>query len=275
MNIFLGPGGLPISSKGSSTVEGLKKVAEIGLNAMEIEFVRSIYLNDKTAAETREAAKEFGVRLSVHAPYFINLCSKEEKTIAASKNRILKSLEISEILNADAIAVHAAYYSGLTPDRAYEKLKENILEILDEMKSRGIKNAKFGLETMGRSSQFGSLEEIIKMCKEVKNKQLVPYLDWGHLYVRGKGRIDYKEILNKLDVLKLDHINSQFTGVDKNKKGEFVDVHTPMSEYPPFEPLAEELIKKKTSITIISETPLLEIDSLKMKETFEKLKHPI
>lgn len=270
MKIFLGPAGLPMASEGN-TIHGIRKVKELGLNAMEIEFVRSIYMDTKTAEEVGKVAKENTVRLSVHAPYYINLCSKDEKVIKASKERILKSLEIAEIVNADTVAVHAAYYSGLTKEQAYDKLKENVLDILDKMKSKGIKNAKFGLETMGRESQFGSLDEIIKLCKDVGRKQLVPYIDWGHLFVRGKGKIDYGEVFDKVKQLKLNHINSHFEGVNKNKKGEFVDVHTPINSHPPFDPLTKEILKRKLDITVISESPILEVDSLKMKVIFEKL----
>lgn len=274
MKIFLGPAGLPMASEGNTT-NGIRKVRELGLNAMEIEFVRQVYMNEKTAEEVARVAKENEVRLSVHAPYYINLCSKDAKVIKESKERILKSLEIGEIAGADAVAVHAAYYSGLTPEQAYEKLKENVLDILDKAKSKGVENIKLGLETMGKSSQFGSLDEIIKLCKDVGRKNLIPYIDWGHLYVRGNGKIDYAEVFDKLKVLKLEYINSHFEGVDKNKKGEFVDVHVPIGNHPPFEPLAKEIIKRKLDITIISESPILEVDSLKMKKIFEELKHPI
>lgn len=271
--IFLGTAGIPGSSKGTSTIDGIRRVAELKLNAFEIEFVRSIYLNDKTAEDVGKAAKELGVRLSLHAPYFLNLCSKDAKIIKESKERILKSLVIGEIAGADAVAVHAAYYSGLTPEQAYEKLKESILDILDKARLKGVENIKLGLETMSKQSQFGSLDEIIKLCKDVGRKQLIPYIDWGHLYVRGKGSIDYGEVFDKLKVLKLDHINSHFEGVGKNKKGEFVDVHIPIGNNPPFEPLAKEILKRKLNVTIISESPILEQDSLKMKEIFGTVSH--
>lgn len=272
MKIFLGPAGIPGTTKGGNTIDGIKEVTRLGLKCMEIEFVRSVYMNENTAEESGQVAKENEVRLSVHAPYYINLCSKDAKVIKESKERILKSLVIGEIANADAVAVHAAYYSGLTHEQAYEKLKENILDILDKAKSSGIKNIKFGLETMGRESQFGSLDEIIRLCRDIGKTNLVPYIDWGHLFVRGKGKIDYGEVFDKLNVLKLGHINSHFEGVDKNKKGEFVDVHIPINSHPPFEPLAKEILKRKLDITIISESPILELDSLKMKSILERTK---
>lgn len=266
MTIFLGPAGIPHSSKESSTVEGIKQVAELGLNAMEIEFVRSVYLNEKTAVEVGNVAKEFGIRLSIHAPYFINLCSKNKETIEASKERIIKSAKIGEIVGADAIAIHSAYYSGMTSEQTVEMLHGTFLELLDKIHEIGVKKTKLGIEVMGRESSFGSLEEIIEVCKKVNHKQVIPYLDFGHSFVRENGRIDYVDIFDKLKPLKLEHINSQFTGVKFNEKTKkFVDVHEPIGK-PPFEPLAKEILKRKLGITIICESPLLEVDSLKMKE---------
>ncbi|MBI2547234.1 MAG: TIM barrel protein [Candidatus Aenigmarchaeota archaeon] len=270
MRVFLGPAGLPMASEGN-TVDGIRKIKELGLNAMEIEFVRSIYLNEKTAEEVGKAAKELGIRLSIHAPYFINLLSKNRDVAEKSKERIIKSAVIGEILGADAIAIHTAYYSGLTKEVALTELKEIFIKILDELNERGVKNVKLGVETMGRKSMFGGLDETIELCKDVNRKQLVPYLDFGHLFVRNNGKINYSEIFDKMEPLKLDHINSQFAGMGKNKRGEFVDVHTPIGNYPPFEPLAKEILKRKLDITIISESPLLEIDSLKMKSVFDRL----
>lgn len=268
MNIFLGSAGSPLISKGKSTEEAIQDLSKLKLNALEIQFSHGIYLNENQAENVRKVAEDFGIRLSVHCPYWINLCSKDDKVIKESKERILKSIEIGEIAGADAVAVHAAYYSGLTPDQAYDKLKENVLDMLDKAK---VKHIKLGLETMGRAIQFGSLDETIKLCEDIGNRQLVPYIDWGHLFVRSGGGIDYGDVFNKLKPLKLDHINSHFEGVGKNKKGEFVDVHVPIDDHPPFEPLAKEIIKRKLNITIISESPILEVDSLRMKEVLNKL----
>ncbi len=268
MGIFLGTAGLPGSAKGSSTIEGLKEVATLGLNAMEIEFVRSIYLKEKPAQEVGELAKSLGIRLSVHAPYYINLCSKDDQVVQASRMRILNTALIGEIMGADAVAIHAAYYSS---DNTFDMLVYHFQHLLDSMKAGSMNKIKLGVEVMGREKMFGDLDEVVRLCKEVNSKQIVPYIDFGHLYVRGKGKIDYAEIFDTLKPLKLDHINSHFEGVAKNKKGEFVDVHEPVGKHPPFEPLAEEIIKRKLDITIISESPILEIDSLKMKQTFEHL----
>ncbi len=272
MKIFLGPGGIPLSMKGKPTAQGVREVARIGLNAMEIEFVRQVNLSNQSAREVGEIAKEVGVRLSVHAPYYINLCSKDEKIVEASKKRILDSAERAEIMDADAVAIHVAYYSGLGKENDFEKVENGMREILDRMKTAGIKNVNLGVETMGKKSQFGTLEETLKLHKKIK--QIIPYIDWGHMFVAGNGKINYGEIIESLGRAKIKHINSHFSSVKKNNRGEFVDVHVPIeNKNPDFEPLAKEILKRKIDITIICESPLLDHDSLRMKYILEKLGH--
>jgi len=266
--IFLGPAGNCITAMDKGTLASIKHLVNLKLNAQEIEFVRSIYLKEKSAREVGELAKELKIRLSVHAPYFINLASESKQVIEASKRMIVESAEIGEFAGADAVAIHAGYYSKQGREKTYEMIKNAFIEIIDKLKEGGVKNIKLGIETMGKESQFGSLDEIIKMCKEVKH--LIPYVDWAHIFVRNNGKIDYGEIFDKLKQLNLDHINSHFEGVKYNlETKKFVDVHVPIDNHPPFEPLAKEILKRKVDITIISESPILEKDSLKMKKVFE------
>lgn len=269
MKIYLGPAGIPLSAKERGSVGGVETVSELGLSAMECEFVRGVKMKPELAEEVGRIARELNIRLSVHSPYFINLNSQSKKIVEASKQMIFDSADRGERMGADAIAIHCGYYSGDSSEKTFEAIKQNLLDVVGRMKEVGIKNIKLGVETMGKSSQFGTLDEAIRMSKQVEG--VTPYIDWAHIFVRQNGAIDYGEILDKLEVLKLKHINSHFEGVKRNKEGRFVDVHVPIDSNPPFEPLAKEIIKRKLDITIISESPVLEIDSIKMKEIFEKL----
>ncbi len=274
MKIYLGPAGIPTVAKEKSTLEGIKTVSELGLNAMEIEFVRGVKMSNELAKEAGKLAEKLGIRLSVHAPYFINLCSSEKEKIKASKKRILDSMERASLMNAEIVCVHAGYYGKLSKEEAYEKIKEACEDIIKKAKSRGWDNTSLALETTGKVSQFGTLDEIIKICKEVKGCKIV--VDFAHIYARQAGRIDYKEIFDKLKILKFKHYNFHFSGikfspVKATGKGN-ERYHLPIaSNSPPFEPLAKEILRRKISATIISESPLLEQDSLKMKKIFEKL----
>ncbi len=268
MKIFLGPAGIPISSKGKSTKDGIETVSKIGLTAFEVEFVRGVAMSNSTAKEIGAVAKNLGIKLSVHAPYYINLNSEDKTKLAASKKRILDSLERAHHMGAEAIAVHASYYGNDTPEKTYDGTKNACIDILETSEKNGFDDVKLGLETMGKKSQFGSLDELIKLSKEIK---IIPYIDWAHIFVRNNGTIDYKEIFDKLEQLKIKRIHSHFENVKKNGDGNFVDVHIPIDNTPPFEPLAKEILKRKIGITLISESPLLEQDALKMKSVFEGL----
>ncbi|MGC8940447.1 MAG: TIM barrel protein [Candidatus Nanoarchaeia archaeon] len=270
MAIYVGPGGVPISSPDRSTIGGIRHCAKLGLNAMEVEFVRGVNMSPATAVEAGKVAKELGIRLSVHAPYYINLLSNKKATVRASIVRILDSMHRGMLMGADAVAVHAAYYGDLSPVEALNKMKTITEEIFAQAEKKGIKGILLGYETMGKTSQWGSFEEILELYDTFKQK-LTPYLDWGHIYVRNQGHINYEEILDKLQNIGLKHINSHFNCVKYSKTAKaWVDVHDLLkTKNPNFESLAKLLIKRKVNITLISESPVLEQDALEMKKILE------
>ncbi|MEM5836569.1 MAG: TIM barrel protein [Candidatus Aenigmatarchaeota archaeon] len=269
MKIFLGPAGVGIGSKDRSSIGGIKYVKEIGLNCMELEFVRGVKMSREMAKEAGEISKELGIQLTVHAPYFINLLSEKKSTVEESKKRIFESLDRAELMQAKAVVVHAGYYGNLSREEAFEKMKKVTEEILDEMKKKGIKTL-LAYETMAKESQFADLEELLKLKKEVKSKLLTVNIDFAHLFVRNNGKINYGEILEK--VKDFEHLFTHFSNVKYNVNSKkFLDVHVPINSHPPFKPLAEEILKRKIDVTIISESPVLEQDSLKMLKIFEEL----
>jgi deoxyribonuclease-4 len=153
-------------------------------------------------------------------------------------------------------------------------VKEACEDLVDRMKSQGIKNVLLGLETTGKVSQFGTLEENIEISKQVN--VCVPALDPAHLFARDGGRIDYSEMFEKIEPLNLKHIHMHFSGIKwrpvkltgKGNEWHHMEIN---ANQPPFEPLAKEILKRKLGVTIICESPLLEQDSLIMKKEFEKL----
>ncbi|MEM4082830.1 MAG: deoxyribonuclease IV [Saccharolobus sp.] len=268
--IYLGPAGIPHASKKRNTIEGIKTVKELGLNAMEVEFVQGVRMSKDTAKEAGQVAKELGIRLSVHAPYFINLCSDDQEKVEASKKRIIETADRAELMGADAIAIHIAFYEKDKAKECYEKVKSELGEVVDNARSMGIKNVKFGVETMAKETAFGTLDEVISISKEIKG--VIPYIDWAHTFARQGGQINYGEIIDRLvKELGLTHINSHFESLE-NRKGKYVDEHIPIDyNSPPFEPLAKEILKRDISITLICESPELERDALKMKEVLVNL----
>jgi deoxyribonuclease-4 len=177
-------------------------------------------------------------------------------------------------MGAHIAVFHPGFYGSLTPEAAFKTVEDACVDMLDQMKSMGIGGVALGLETTGKVSQFGTLEEIIQLCKQVGGCE--PVVDFSHLFARAAGKIDYAEILDKLKPLKLKHLHSHFTSMEwtpakipghGNERR-----HLPIKfNQPPFEPLAKEILKRKLSITLISESPVLEQDSLEMRRVLEKL----
>jgi deoxyribonuclease-4 len=270
MKVYLGPAGVPTVSENRSTLSGIKCVAKLGLNAFECEFVRGVKMNSEMAQEVGKLARELGVRLTVHAPYFINLLSDYKQVVDASKKRILESLDRAERMGAKAVVVHAAYYGGLSKEAAFEKMVEVTRDIIESMGKNGIDETSLAYETMAKESQFASLDELLRLVRTVKSRHLTVCVDFAHIFVRNNGKIDYPEILGKLKGF--DEIYSHFSNMKYNMNtGKYVDVHVPIDSHPPFKTLAEEIMKKKVDIMIISESPLLEQDSLKMVRVFKSL----
>ena len=273
--VYIGPAGVPIGArerkKSAGTLDGIRYVSEVGLNAMEVEFVQGVRMNREAAQEAGELARELGVRLSVHAPYFINLCSEEAEKVEASIKRLQESLDRGEVMGATVVVFHPAYYGKLGPEGCYNAVKDAVLRVLDWMRESGITYVRLGLEVMARKNQFGSLEETFRLVREVNNPQVVAVIDWGHVYARNGGSIDYRAVLNMWREYFGDQpMHTHFTCV-KYKNGEWVDEHEPMdTNNPPFEPLARELAGEDIEITIINESPLLEKDALRMKDILIK-----
>jgi len=266
LKIYLGPAGVCVSSRERSTLGGLKRVAELGLNAMEVEFVRGVNMGLPLAKEVGALAKKLGVKLSVHAPYYVNLCSEDKIKVKASERRILDSVERAHAMSADAVVFHPGYYGELSKEEAFRRVEESCKRMREWMRERKISNVRLGLETTGKGKQFGTLDEIVEICKKVKG--CTPAVDFAHIYARQGGKIDYRKVFDKVEELKLKRLHTHFSGIEFTAAGE--RRHLPMDKGPDFRPLAKELRKIRFDITIISESPVLEQDSLRMKEMLRK-----
>jgi len=253
--IRIGIAGIPLAKKGKGMEAGIEYLSDIGLNAMEVQFVRGIFMDSASAKKTGQLAKKSGVRLSVHAPYYINLASKKKETIEKSKRFIINSAKIAGGMGANIVVFHAAYYLNDTFASVRDACEEIVNKIGDDV--------YLGIETTGRQNQFGTLDEIVSIMTEVD--RIVPVLDFAHIHARGNGSLkrkkDFDDILDKFDKTEF-HIH--FTGVEYSKGNE--KKHTPLNDEPNFRHLAEALVDRGCDATVICESPLLERDALKMKE---------
>ena len=250
----------PAGSEGKGNLEGVKKVARMGLDCMEVEFTYGVRMRIDEARHVGELARAKGVVLSVHAPYYINLASDEEQKVIASKQRILASCERAHALGAQNVVFHAGFYQNKTAARTYDLIKKEILTIRDEI-SKKEWNVTLCPEVTGKPSQFGSLEEILQLMKDTGCGITV---DFSHLYARQQGQIDYAEVLKMLP----KKFHAHFSGIEYGDKGERKHIVTKKKF---FEPLAFQLLKLKLDITLINESPQPYKDAAMMKRMLKKL----
>ncbi|MBU2612365.1 MAG: TIM barrel protein [Nanoarchaeota archaeon] len=257
--IKFGPAGLgPVKT----AIETLKRYHKIGLHACEIAFTYSVYIKEEDAKIIGKKARELGIQLSIHAPYFINLNSSEKEKQESSKKRILKCLEIGTFLDAKYVVFHPGFYGKDTKEKTYETIKNNILEI-QKLRKKKKYTPRLAPETMGKVNVFGSIEEISQL---VRDTECSACIDFAHILARSQGKYRFEETLNLFNTL--DELHIHFSGIVYGEKGEKMHKKTPLGEW---EKLINALPKNKT-ISIINESPDMVEDSISGKKIYESEK---
>ena len=256
--IQFGPSGL---GGVKEAISNLEEYAKKELKACEIAFTYGIYIKKGEGKAIGDAAKKLGIRLSIHAPYWINLNSKEKIKIEESKKRILDCCEIGEELGAKYVVFHAGFYGKMDRGEAYEVIRKGVEEVMEEVKRRNY-SIKIAPETMGKINIFGSVEEILKLHKDTGCAITV---DFAHLKARVQGKTTYKEIYENFKELR--EIHAHFSGIAWGDKGER---NHELTEEKEIQELLEALPKNK-DIVIINESPDPvgdSVKSLKISKTF-------
>ncbi|MCD6411256.1 MAG: TIM barrel protein [Thermoplasmata archaeon] len=270
--IRIGPAGIPLSCKGRTNKDGIVYVKKVlDLDAMEIQLIRSFEMMDDEEAEfIRNYAKENDIELHVHAPYYTNLAGDSEE-VELSKFKILSSGRIANKLDAKILVIHPGFYGEKSEKETMDLIVENLKDIVSTFKKEGIKT-KLGVETMGKRKVFGSLDEIIEVCKKVK--EVVPVIDLGHIHARCNGclkeREDFERIFEKVKPLKLKRYLVHVTGVLYENGNEYYHIPIKKGDMP-LEPLLNLILDEKYNVTLISESPLLEHDAMYIKIMIERL----
>ena len=240
--IKFGPAGL---GGVNEAIENLQEYYNLGLRACEIAFTYGIYIkNEKDAKKIRDRAKQLGIELSIHAPYYINLNSKNKEIIEKSKKRILDCCKIGTYLGVRKIVFHPGYYAGMDKKETYENIKNVILEIQEERR----KNKwapKLAPETTGKINVFGSIEEIAQLVEDTGCSFCI---DFAHILAREK-TYQFKKVKNFFRKHKEWHIH--FSGIEYGEKGEKKHKETESKEW---KRLLKELPENK-DIVIINESP--------------------
>lgn len=249
MAIRFGPAGLgPVKE----AINNLNVYHKLGFRACEIAFTYGVYI--KRFEEARligEHAKKLDIKLSIHAPYWLNLNSKEKIKVEQSKKRILDCCKIGEELGAYLVVFHPGYYAGISPENTYENIKNAILDMEKIIKENKWK-IKIGPETMGKVNVFGSIEQISSLVNDTGSSFCI---DFAHIEARDK-KVDFDKIKRLFN--KNDTWHCHFSGIVYTDAGERHHIKTPKDKL-------KELVKnlpKDKDIVIINESPDMIEDSV-------------
>lgn len=273
--LLFGTAGIPLGAEPRTTIGGIRHVRNLGLGAMELEFVRSINITKDRAPEIKKAAEENDVVLTCHAPYFINLNSMEMAKRTASIGRILNSARIAYLCGAYSVCFHAGFYMGGEPKRVYETIKQSLKEIVSALKKEN-NNIWVRPETTGKETQFGNIDEILQLSHEFGS--VMPCIDFAHFHARTNGKYNtYREFAGILEAVEkklgrkgLDNMHIHVTGIAYGPKGEKSHLNLEESDLQ-YRELLKALKDFKVKGVAISESPNIEGDALLMQKIFNSL----
>jgi len=273
--LLFGPAGVPRSARRRSSEEGLRRVKELGLGCMELEFVRRVSMGEATAAQVRQVAQEEGIRLSVHAPYYINLNSRKTEKVQAARERILQAARIGALCGAESVVVHVAFYHDDPPEEVYARVKAHFEELAAQLRAEG-HTIWLRPETMGKESQFGSLEEVLRLSSEVEG--VMPCVDFAHLHARALGALNsYQEFAAVLRQIEaqlgrgaLDDMLIHVSGIEHGPKGEKKHLNLAEADLR-YRELLRALKDFDVKGCVICESPNLEEDALLLQERYRAL----
>lgn len=272
--MLFGTAGIPLSSPAPNTQAGLRRLRELGLGCMEIQFVQGVKMGERAALVVKEAAEKDNIKLSAHAPYFINLNAHEEDKVAASEARLFQAARIAAICGAKSVVFHAAYYLNDRPEEVYEKVRRILERLVRRLRSEGI-SITIRPEVTGKNTQFGTIDEVLKLSTEIE--MVAPCLDFAHWHARQGGANTYEEFMEILERVEknlgkeaLKDMHIHLSGIAYGKGGETKHLLLRESDFN-YKDVLKALKDKGVEGLVICESPNLEGDALILQETYNSL----
>ncbi len=264
--------GFPSTTSGNFN-DAIREIKKLKLDGMELEFVHSTWLKyqDKEYVKTIIQQKD-DLIFTAHASYYINLASLEKQKIHMAKERIIKAAEACASVQGYSITFHPAYYLGRDKSFVYDETKKALKETIKAIKDKNI-NIWIRPETTGKETQFGNLEECIKLSEDCE--LVLPCIDFAHLHARYNGINNTKEewqkmlnlIENRLGRTALDNMHIHMSGINYSQKGERNHLILKESDIK-WQELLNTLKEYKVKGVFVCESPNIEQDTKLMKDYY-------
>ncbi len=280
MTAIFGPAGNSesFSARYKSSLDAPRFLREMGLDCYEYQCGRGVNIGEDTARALGERAREQGICLSVHSPYFINLSSPDADRREKNIGYILSSCRAAQWMGGDRVVVHCGGLTGQTREQALANTLSGLREALLRLDDEGLGAVRLCIETMGKVNVLGDLSEVILICRS--DERLLPCIDFGHLNARTLGRVSTRaELAAVLDALhdglgaeRSRIFHAHFSKIEYSKGGEVKHLTFSDTVYgPDFAPLAALLAERELAPHIICESAGTQAeDALAMKTMYQQ-----
>ncbi|MBN1275047.1 TIM barrel protein [Candidatus Woesearchaeota archaeon] len=269
----IGTAGSPMSTTGKGRSAGVARSIELGFEAQELEFVHGVNINEEETEKIKALVKRTSIALTAHGPYYINLNAQEPAKKHASTSRVLNTARALHACGGTSATFHAGFYLQQPPETAYETIKEQLKHITKTLQEEG-NPITISPETTGKPTQFGSLQELIRLAQDVEGLGIC--IDFAHLHARSNGRYntkkEFKEALEAVERglgkehLKRMHLH--LSGINYGEKGEKNHLFLEQSDLR-WKELLQQLKEFKVRGALICESPDPEADAKLIKKTYE------
>ena len=277
LSFIFGTVGSPISTpkKPGGSAGAIQQIRALNLDAFELGWVQSVRVSEKTCEEINLTARKNDVRLSVHAPYFINLNANDEEW-PKSRKRLMDSAFYGNLAGATDIVFHPGSYFGQDPAEVLQTAIPRLAGCVKELRE-AVNPVTLRPETMGKIAMLGSLEDTLKMSQEILG--VLPCLDFAHLHARaGNGEMntydEWNRVLEKYENAlgegSLKNLHIHLSGIEYSSKGE--RNHLPIQESDfDLQGLFKALSTLNAGGRILCESPIMEEDALFMQKTWQEI----
>lgn len=267
--------GQPICNGSAGYEKAFDVLEELNLDGLELEFVHGVRMSPANKKIVKKISTEKNMVLTAHGPYYINLNSKEEDKIEASIKRVLDTAKTGNELGAYSVTYHAAFYMGMPADEVYKKVEQSMEKICAALDEDSI-NIWVRPETTGKPTQWGNLEEIIKLSKDFR--QVLPCVDFSHLHARTNGSYNtydefckiFDDIGNQIGSYALENFHAHIAGIEYGEKGEKKHLMLKESDMN-YKDLMKTFKKFDVKGVIVCESPIMEEDAVLLKEYYSAL----
>lgn len=250
-------------------------VIRMGLDCFEYQCGRGVNIGEEKAKLLGEKAKEKGIKLSLHAPYYISMSSVEEEKRLNSVNYILASAKAVKAMGGNRIIVHTGSCGKISREEALTLAIDTMRLSIKALDNEGLGDIHICPETMGKVNQLGTLYEVLELCKI--DERLIPCIDFGHLNARDLGclneKSDFEKILlsikNELGEYRFKNFHSHFSKIEYTTGGEKRHLTFEDKVYgPDYEPLMELIYKYDCSPVFICESAGTQAEDAKQMKDY-------